>query len=223
MVIAIDGPAGAGKSTVARRVAQILKIQYIDTGAMYRAFTYFVLQHAIAPDDTGAIERLLDGFELTFRGQRVFIGEEEVTMKIRSDAVTDNVSYISSFGSVRKKMVELQREIGKNKDIVIEGRDIGTVVFPDTPNKFYLDAEVAERARRRHDDEKDAQGGTDLETIINSIEKRDRFDSTRAISPLKRAHDATYIDTTRMRVDEVCNVIIRSVRQKETGVQNHGE
>jgi cytidylate kinase len=213
LVIAIDGPAGAGKSTVARRVAQILKIQYLDTGAMYRAFTYFVLQHAIATDDTGAIERLLDGFELTFRGQRVFIGEEEMTMKIRSDAVTDNVSYISSLSSVRKKMVELQRDIGKNRSIVAEGRDIGTVVFPETKYKFYIDAAIEERARRRIRDKKNQSKLTDINEVKHRMQQRDVYDSTREISPLTKAPDAHYIDTTHMAIDEVCSHIISRVNE----------
>ena len=198
---------------MARRVAQILKIQYLDTGAMYRTFTYFVLQHAIALDDTGAIERLLDGFELTFREQRVFIGDEEVTMKIRSDAVTDNVSYISSLGSVRKKMVELQRDIGKNRSVVAEGRDIGTVVFPETKYKFYIDAAIEERARRRIGDKKNQSKLTGINEVKHRIQQRDVYDSTREISPLTRATDAHYIDTTHMTIDEVCNHIISQVNE----------
>jgi cytidylate kinase len=213
LVIAIDGPAGAGKSTVARRVAQILKIQYLDTGAMYRAFTYFVLQQASALDDKGAIERLLNGFELTFRGQRIFIGDEEVTMKIRSDAVTDNVSYISSLGSVRKKMVELQRNIGKNRSVVAEGRDIGTVVFPETKYKFYIDAAIEERARRRIEDKKNQSKLTDINKVKNRIQQRDAYDSTREISPLTKAPDAHYLDTTHMTIDEVCSHIISQVNE----------
>lgn len=213
MVIAIDGPAGAGKSTVARRVAQILKIQYLDTGAMYRAFTYFVLQHAIALDDTYAIEKLLDGFELTLRGRRVFIGDDEVTMKIRSDSVTDNVSYISSLGSVRKKMVELQRDIGNNKSVVAEGRDIGTVVFPETKYKFYIDATIEERARRRIGDKNNQSKLTDINEVKQRIQQRDVYDSTREISPLTKAPDTHYIDTTHMTIDEVCNHIISQVNE----------
>lgn len=198
---------------MARRVAQILKIQYLDTGAMYRAFTYFVLQHAIALDDTYAIEKLLDGFELTLRGRRVFIGDDEVTMKIRSDSVTDNVSYISSLGSVRKKMVELQRDIGNNKSVVAEGRDIGTVVFPETKYKFYIDATIEERARRRIGDKNNQSKLTDINEVKQRIQQRDVYDSTREISPLTKAPDTHYIDTTHMTIDEVCNHIISQVNE----------
>lgn len=213
MVIAIDGPAGAGKSTVARRVAQILKIQYLDTGAMYRAFTYFVLQHDIDLNNLEAINKLLDGFEITFRDQRVYIGDTEVAAEIRSDSVTDTVSYISSLRAVRKKMVELQREIGKNRSVVAEGRDIGTVVFPETNHKFYLDASIKERARRRIGDKKNQSKITDINEIQRKIRQRDEYDSTREISPLTKAPDAHYLDTTHMTIDEVCNHIITHVNE----------
>ncbi len=180
---------------------------------MYRAFTYFVLQHAIALDDTYAIEKLLDGFELTLRGRRVFIGDDEVTMKIRSDSVTDNVSYISSLGSVRKKMVELQRDIGNNKSVVAEGRDIGTVVFPETKYKFYIDATIEERARRRIGDKNNQSKLTDINEVKQRIQQRDVYDSTREISPLTKAPDTHYIDTTHMTIDEVCNHIISQVNE----------
>lgn len=213
MVIAIDGPAGAGKSTVARRVAQILKIQYLDTGAMYRAFTYFVLQHDIDLNNLEAINKLLDGFEITFRDQRVYIGDTEVAAEIRSDSVTDTVSCIASLRAVRKKMVELQREIGKNRSVVAEGRDIGTVVFPETNHKFYLDASIKERARRRIGDKKNQSKITDINEIQRKIRQRDEYDSTREISPLTKAPDAHYLDTTHMTIDEVCNHIITHVNE----------
>jgi cytidylate kinase len=213
MVIAIDGPAGAGKSTVARRIAQSLKMQYLDTGAMYRAFTYYVLQHNVSLDDTGAIKKLLKVFNITFNGDRVFIHDDEVTNEIRSDPVTENVSYISSLGLVRKKMVELQRDIGKNRNIVAEGRDIGTVVFPYTKFKFYLDATIEERAKRRIHDKKNQSNITEIDEVKRKIHQRDAYDSTREISPLKKAPDAHYIDTTQMTIDEVCNHIISKVNE----------
>jgi cytidylate kinase len=213
-VIAIDGPAGAGKSTVARRVADILNIQYLDTGAMYRAFTYVVLQHGVKLNDLETMEKLLEGFEITFKGQRVYIGDTEVTKEIRSDAVTDRVSYISSLAMVRKKMVDLQREMGENSSVVAEGRDIGTVVFPETKYKFYLDASIEERARRRIGDEHNQSTITDINEIKSKLEQRDRYDSTRDISPLTKAPDAHYLDTTYMTIEEVCNHIITQVNEQ---------
>jgi cytidylate kinase len=223
MVIAIDGPAGAGKSTTAKKVAERLGIFYLDTGAMYRAFALFALSEKVPLGDLDGLRRLLDIFTLTITDDRVTIGDRDVTTDIRGSEVTANVSYISSLDFVRKKMVELQREMGKNRDIVVEGRDIGTIVFPDTPFKFYLDAKIAERARRRLNDEKGPHATVTLEQVRIGIEKRDRYDSSRAISPLSKAHDATYIDSTRMTVDEVCDVIVSSVQENETGVQHHGE
>jgi len=213
LVIAIDGPAGAGKSTVARRIAQRLKMQYLDTGAMYRAFTYYVLQHNVSFENMRAIKKLLKGFTITFNGDRVFIHDEDVTKEIRSDPVTENVSYISSLGLVRKKMVELQRDIGKNRNVVAEGRDIGTVVFPYTRFKFYLDATIEERAKRRINDKKNQSNVTEIDEVKRRIHQRDAYDSTREISPLKKAPDAHYIDTTHMTIDEVCNHIILKVNE----------
>jgi cytidylate kinase len=213
LVIAIDGPAGAGKSTVARRIAESLKMQYLDTGAMYRAFTYYVLQHNVSLDDTEAMKKLLKDFTIAFNGDRVFIRDDDVTKEIRSDPVTENVSYISSLGIVRKKMVELQRDIGKNRNVVAEGRDIGTVVFPYTRLKFYLDATIEERAKRRILDKKNQSNITEIDEVKRRIHQRDAYDSTREISPLKKAPDAHYIDTTHMTIDEVCNHIISKVKE----------
>jgi cytidylate kinase len=213
-VIAIDGPAGAGKSTVAKRVADILNIQYLDTGAMYRAFTYVVLQRGIDLNDLDTISSLLEGFDIVFRGQRVFVGDSDVTRDIRSDAVTDTVSYISSLAIVRKKMVELQREMGENSSVVAEGRDIGTVVFPDTKHKFYLDASIEKRAQRRIGDSQDQSHITDINIVKSKLEQRDRYDSTRDISPLTKAPDAHYLDTTHMTIEEVSNYIITQVNEQ---------
>jgi cytidylate kinase len=215
MVIAIDGPAGAGKSTVAKGVAKQLGIHYLDTGAMYRAFTLHVLKNHVHPDEIEHIRRLLDTFELNISEGGVRIGNENVNREIRSEEVTELVSYISSLDFVRKKMVELQREIGKNRDIVAEGRDIGTVVFSNTKHKFYLDATVEERARRRIKDEKNRNHTTDVTKMIERIKMRDSYDSSRKNSPLKKAHDACYIDSTHMTVDEVCDYIIKKISEQK--------
>lgn len=216
MIVAIDGPAGAGKSTVAKLLAQRLGIYYLDTGAMYRAFTLYVLERKIDIKDTEAIKKLLDSFILVIDGDRIILNGEDVTQEIRSDRVTENVSYISSLNFVRKKMVALQRDIGKNKSIVAEGRDIGTVVFPDTKYKFYLDASIEERAKRRLFDEKNISK-VNFNTLVEKIKKRDTYDSTRENSPLKKASDAIYIDTTNMSIEEVTNFIINKIKETNQG------
>jgi len=212
LIIAIDGPAGAGKSTVAKQLAQKLGIYYLDTGAMYRAFTLYVLDQKVDLNNLEAIKDLLTDFELSFNEDRILVNGKDVTREIRSERVTENVSYISSLDFVRKKMVALQREIGKNKSIVAEGRDIGTVVFPNTKYKFYLDASIEERAKRRLLDEKNTSK-SDFKTLVEKIRKRDLYDSTRENSPLKKAPDAIYIDTTRMNIDEVVNFIINKIKE----------
>lgn len=223
VVIAIDGPAGAGKSTVSKRVAEILGLVYLDTGAMYRAFTLYVLEQKIPLEDIEKIRESLENFFIEMKDDRVFINGVDVTRKIRNDTVTDTVSYISSLDFVRKKMVELQRNISENKDIVAEGRDIGTVVFPDTRYKFYLDASFEERARRRLYDQKSGLSTQDLSVMADKIRKRDAYDSSRLVSPLKRADDAYYIDSTNMSIEEVCNTIVRRVREIRRGAVRHGE
>jgi len=214
VVIAIDGPAGAGKSTVAQRIARKLNMQYLDTGAMYRAFTLFVLQRGVPLEDVRGIEALLLDFEIVLDGEKVIMNGEDVTREIRNDRVTDTVSYISSLGFVRKKMVELQRDIGNNRNVVAEGRDIGSVVFPDTMYKFYLDAAIDERAKRRIRDQKSSSDITSLDEVMRRIKRRDAYDSNRDISPLTKAPDAYCIDTTHMTVEEVCDHIISRIRKQ---------
>lgn len=212
MIIAIDGPAGAGKSTVARRVAKKLNFTYLDTGAMYRAFTLLLLKNGIPLENVKLIEKALNDFKISFRDNRINMNGIDVTNEIRSEEVTNSVSYISSLPFVRKKMVELQRKIGQNSDIVIEGRDIGTVVFPDADYKFYLDASIKTRAVRRLKDVNDRNKALSLHEMIKKIETRDKYDSTREISPLKKADDAIFIDSTDMSIEEVCNTILVSIK-----------
>ncbi len=212
MIIAIDGPAGAGKSTIAKKVAEKLNFTYLDTGAMYRAFTLLVLKKGIPLENTQLIEKTLDDFDISFIDNRILMNGTNVTKDIRNEEVTKNVSYISSLPFVRKKMVELQREIGQNNDIVIEGRDIGTVVFPNADYKFYLDASIETRAVRRLKDKNDSSKASTIDEMIKKIRDRDTYDSTRKIAPLKKAEDAIYIDSTNMTIDEVCNSILNMIK-----------
>jgi cytidylate kinase len=223
LIIAIDGPAGAGKSTIAKSVAKRLGIQYLDTGAMYRAFTLFVLNRNINLEDKEEIRKALEDFTITLNGDRVYVNGKDVTSEIRGEQVTDNVSYISSLEFVRKKMVELQQNIGKNNSIVAEGRDIGTVVFPDAAYKFFLDATIEERARRRMQDEKNPSKDLDLNSVMEKLKQRDAYDSTRDVSPLRKAPDAFYIDSTSMSVDEICDIIVRKVKEDSQGEYGNGE
>jgi len=218
MIIALDGPAGAGKSTVARKIARTLSIFYLDTGAMYRAFTLYILEGEIPLDNKGKIEEALSGFNLDLLENKVILNGKNVTKAVRREDVTANVSYISSLNFVRKKMVCLQRKIGKNRDIIAEGRDIGTVVFQNADYKFYLDASIEERARRRLNDEKNENKKQSIGDIIKKIKKRDDYDSTRKVSPLKKAHDAIYIDSTNMTINEVCSYIINFIKNNNMGV-----
>ncbi len=223
MVIAIDGPAGSGKSTVAKRIAEMLGLVYLDTGAMYRAFTLYILEQQIPLRNIANIKNTLNYFSLSLNEDRVIVNGVDVTKKIRSDEVTDNVSYISSLDFVRKKMVELQRNISENKDIVAEGRDIGTVVFPDTNYKFYLDASIEERAKRRLHDKNSSSSTTDPRVMAEKIRQRDAYDSSRNASPLKRAGDAYYIDSTDLSIEEVCDAIVCRVQEIRRGAAKDGE
>ncbi|MCI5774992.1 MAG: (d)CMP kinase [Aerococcus sp.] len=209
-IIAIDGPASSGKSTIAKRLAQRLGYIYIDTGAMYRAVTKAALDQNITVDDNQTLNDLLSAirirFEQTDTGeQRVFLNDTEVTRDIRSDEVSANVSAISAVPRVREVMVEQQRElVGEATGVVMDGRDIGTVVFPDADMKFFLVASVEERARRRYE-ENQAKGLSDqsLEGLEKAIAQRDYLDTHREMSPLKPAEDAVRIDSTALTIDDV--------------------
>ncbi len=216
VVVAIDGPAGAGKSTIARRVAGKLGFVYIDSGAMYRAVALKAMRGGTGLSDAAGLEELARGARIEFEpgGSRVLLDGEDVSAAIRAPEISPAASKVSVFSGVRRALVEQQRQMGAVASVVMEGRDIGSVVFPDAEVKIYLDAEPAVRAARRVL-EMEGKGQTlDAGEVEREIRERDRRDSTRADSPLVRAPDAVYVDTTAMGPDEVERVILEIVRQR---------
>jgi pantoate ligase/cytidylate kinase len=212
-IIAIDGPAGAGKSTVTKQVAKELGLLFLDTGAMYRAITWLVLEAKIPLDDEVKIAELVNSAKIELTGDRVLINGEDVTQTIRTPEVTSKVSQIAALGVVREALVKQQQAIGFRGGIVAEGRDMCTHVFPQAGVKIFLTATVAERARRRRQDLiNQGQGELDLEQLEREIARRDEMDSNRAIAPLKKAEDAVEIITDGMTIEAVVDKIISMYR-----------
>lgn len=213
MNIAIDGPASAGKSTIARKVAEQLGYIYLDTGAMYRTLTYAALSNEVDLQDEEALHTLLKGIRITFSTaenemQRVFLNDEDVTDSIRSEEVTQNVSLVSSFAKVREEMVARQKSIARSGGVVMDGRDIGTVVLPDAEVKIFMTATAEERALRRYKENIAKGMTTSLEELTEDMKRRDHLDSTRSVSPLKKAEDAIVLDSTHLEIDEVVKQIL---------------
>jgi cytidylate kinase len=210
-IIAIDGPAGAGKSTIARRVAERLGFTYIDTGAMYRALALWALRQNLNPSDIHRMEQLALAADIALDSSnaRVFLNAEDVTEAIRTPEVSDAASRVSAISPVRRAMVEKQRAMGASHNVVMEGRDIGTVVFPDANVKIFLDADPDARVDRRQ-----SQTGGAKQEIAGEIAERDRRDSTRPDSPLAQAPDAVYVDSTSLSVEEVEEAVLRLVRER---------
>lgn len=210
--IAVDGPAGSGKSTVAKMVARKLGIIYVDTGAMYRTVALHCTQENIPLEDEAAVVAALDGLNMRIQpdteGQRIFLNEEDVTAKIRTAEIGKGASVVAAYQKVRERMVELQQEMAKEHSVIMDGRDIGTVVLPHAEVKIYLDAGVEERTRRRVG-ELEAKGETaDFEEIKKMIIQRDYNDMHREHSPLKKAEDAISLDSTGMSIAEVQQAIL---------------
>ena len=210
--IAIDGPASSGKSTVAKIIAKDFNYTYLDTGAMYRAATYMALRNHLTENDVDEIVTLLETYSISFGRsengeQLVFVGDVDVTHPIRENEVTNNVSWVAAIPEVREKLVHLQQLIAAQGGIVMDGRDIGTVVLPEAELKIFLVASVEERAERRYKENLEKGIPTDLETLKKEIAERDYKDSYREVSPLKPAADSIHFDTTGIGIAEVVKFI----------------
>jgi len=217
MIIAIDGPAGAGKSTVARLAAKELGFLYIDTGAMYRALTLKVLEEGIDIKDTQKIIAVSRRINIDLSNNqngslKVILDSRDVSREIREPRITRIVSDVARIKEVREVMLGFQRAFGKRGDCVLDGRDIGTVVFPGADRKFYIDAQFPERVKRRYKELKELGQDVTLEEIERDLHNRDTIDSTREVAPLKKAEDALYLDTTDMTIDEVVNKVLSYIR-----------
>jgi cytidylate kinase len=213
LVIAIDGPSGAGKSTVARILADRLGYLYVDTGAMYRVVALMAKQASLVFSDEKGLEDLCRSIEIEFQrheeGTRVLCNGADVTEEIRKPDMSLLASNVSRIQAVRKSLLEVQRQFGKKGGVVLEGRDIGTVVFPEAELKFFLDAHPRVRGRRRYEEFKAKGEKVDLDKTIQEVKRRDARDRTRALAPLKKAEDAILIDTTHLRVDQVVERMVR--------------
>lgn len=218
LIVAIDGPAGAGKSTVAKRLAKELGYTYMDTGAMYRAFAWRVMEQGMDLSDERELRRVLQqtNIELVehFGRPGVLLNGVDVTDRIRTPELSQLASRISTSKIVRERMVELQRAIGSQGGVVAEGRDIGTVVFPDAEVKIYLDASSQERARRRFEEFRGQGSRVTMEETVSEMEERDRRDKERDVAPLRKAEDALVIDSTDSAVDGVVERIMQEIKKK---------
>ncbi|KPK97319.1 MAG: hypothetical protein AMJ95_09725 [Omnitrophica WOR_2 bacterium SM23_72] len=216
MIIAIDGPAGAGKSTVAKSIAQKLGFLYIDTGAMYRALTLKILESKVDIQDIAKVVQVARNTQVEIGTDKdgslkILLDGRDVSRDIREARITQLVSDIARIKEVREVMVGLQRDFGAKANCVFDGRDIGTVVFPDADKKFYIDADLKERVKRRFNELQRLGQNITLEDVEHDLRNRDTIDSTRKVAPLKRARDAVYIDTTRMSIEQVVEEVLSHI------------
>jgi cytidylate kinase len=215
LIIAIDGPAGAGKSSTSRLLAERLGYRYVDTGALYRAVGLLAWEQGIAPDDSSGLAALCASLTLRFEpdpaGQRLYIGGRDITPEIRRPEISQMASKVSAQPIVREHLLTLQRDLGKDGRAVLEGRDIGTVVFPDADLKVYLDASPEARSRRRYTELQQKGASTSLEATRQDMQERDERDSGRAHAPLRAASDAIILDTTGLSLAEVVDALVKRV------------
>lgn len=209
--IAIDGPAGAGKSTIAKLIGEKYNLMYINTGSMYRAVTLFAMRKSIEPNQVGDLCELIDTLKMYFDNDNLFVNDMDVTDELRSIEVTNNVSRYASILEVRQKLVEMQQEIAKNYNVIMDGRDIGTVVLKNATLKIFLTARAEERAKRRYDELIAKNVKVDYNNILEDIKKRDYIDSNREVDPLRKAEDAIEIDTSTMGISEVVDAISKYI------------
>lgn len=207
--VTVDGPSGSGKSTVCKLISNILNIEYLDTGSMYRSLAYFCLKKNINLEDEEEVMHVLNNLDITFESSKIKVNGEFLRDKIRTNDVSMAASKVSTYYSVRERLVEIQRQIANNKAIIIDGRDAGTNILKYADYKFYLDASPEVRAKRRFNEQKD---DSSYETILKDIKLRDEQDKNRKYAPLKRAEDAVYINSDDMNIDEVVEKIIEIIR-----------
>lgn len=220
ITIAIDGPSASGKSTIAKSLAKALGYIYVDSGAMYRAVTLYFLENDVPIDNADAVAEALEHISIRFmrneRGNCTILNDRDVESEIRQMRVSEHVSQVAAIKAVRTEMVTQQYEMGKNKGIVMDGRDIGTVVFPDAEVKIFVTADIEERAKRRYAELKKKGNEVSFGEILQNLRERDRIDSTRAVSPLRKADDAIEIDNTHLSLEEQLE-LAQAIVEEKTG------
>jgi CMP/dCMP kinase len=223
MIVAIDGPSGAGKSTLAKRIAKELGFTYLDTGAIYRALALKILRRGVDLDDTAALNAIVNDSDIDLRGRngqlQVFLDGEDVSAAIRTPEVSQMASKASAIAMVRRRLLDLQRALGRRDNVVAEGRDIGTVVFPDAQVKIYLDASIEERARRRCDELRAAGREVSLAETISEMEERDKRDSQRDIAPLRKADDAFVLDSSGLTAEGVAEKVLQIIKSESSKIK----
>ena len=213
IIVAIDGPAGSGKSTIAKIIAKKFNFTYIDTGAMYRMITLYLLENNIDFDDLKEIEKVLNTVNLDMQGDKFYLNNVDVTTKIREKRINENVSKVASIKIVRSNLVDLQRKVSNNKNVILDGRDGGTVIFPNAQVKIFLIASPEERARRIYKEFLEKKTEITYEEVLKSIKERDHIDSTRNESPFVKADDAIELDSTNLTIDDVVNFISKEIEK----------